>query len=122
MTNAQWAQPGISYTVLRPLDLQHVQRIIFVGDPNRLPPIGAGRPCADRVGTLRKGKSSNRAEVKARGAAMAESVVLEECATAFLHGAGPARSSAGAGVLFGGRSDPSPPNRCRPPVRRLAGD
>ena len=33
--------------VLIALDLAHVQRIILVGDPNQLPPIGMGRPFAD---------------------------------------------------------------------------
>ncbi len=33
--------------VLQALDLGHVTRIILVGDPNQLPPIGAGRPFAD---------------------------------------------------------------------------
>ena len=33
--------------VFEALDLAHVQRIILVGDPNQLPPIGVGRPFAD---------------------------------------------------------------------------
>ncbi|MFK0333838.1 AAA family ATPase [Rhizobium sp. NPDC090275] len=33
--------------VLDALDLAHVQRLILVGDPNQLPPIGVGRPFAD---------------------------------------------------------------------------
>lgn len=38
--------------VLLALDLTYVQRIILVGDPNQLPPIGAGRPFADLVAHL----------------------------------------------------------------------
>ena len=38
--------------VLHALDLVHVRRIILVGDPNQLPPIGAGRPFADLVAYL----------------------------------------------------------------------
>ena len=34
------------------LDLAHVQRVILVGDPNQLPPIGIGRPFADLVAYL----------------------------------------------------------------------
>jgi len=34
------------------LDLAHVERIILVGDPNQLPPIGVGRPFADLVAHL----------------------------------------------------------------------
>ena len=40
------------YAVLRALDLGHVARLILVGDPNQLPPIGVGRPFADLVGVL----------------------------------------------------------------------
>lgn len=40
------------YAVLRALDLGHVERLILVGDPNQLPPIGVGRPFADFVGVL----------------------------------------------------------------------
>lgn len=38
--------------VLDALDLAHVQRLILVGDPNQLPPIGAGRPFADLTSYL----------------------------------------------------------------------
>lgn len=38
--------------VLEALDLAHVQRLILVGDPNQLPPIGVGRPFADFVAYL----------------------------------------------------------------------
>lgn len=34
------------------LDLAHVERVILVGDPNQLPPIGVGRPFADLVAYL----------------------------------------------------------------------
>ena len=34
------------------LDLGHVQRVILVGDPNQLPPIGVGRPFADLAAHL----------------------------------------------------------------------
>jgi hypothetical protein len=40
------------YAVLLALDLGHVERLILVGDPNQLPPIGVGRPFADLVGAL----------------------------------------------------------------------
>lgn len=42
--------------VLKALDLGHVKRIILVGDPNQLPPIGPGRPFADFAGYLDKAK------------------------------------------------------------------
>ena len=38
--------------VLEALDLAHVQRLILVGDPNQLPPIGVGRPFSDFVSYL----------------------------------------------------------------------
>ena len=34
--------------------LKAAKRIIFVGDPNQLPPIGAGRPFVDLVGLLKQ--------------------------------------------------------------------
>ena len=40
------------YAILMALDLAHVQRLILVGDPNQLPPIGVGRPFADLVAHL----------------------------------------------------------------------
>jgi hypothetical protein len=60
------------YALLRSLDLQHVHRIILVGDPNQLPPIGAGRPFADLIGMLRQCQESESDLEKARGAALAE--------------------------------------------------
>ena len=38
--------------------LKSAQRIIFVGDPNQLPPIGAGRPFVDLVNRLKPDKES----------------------------------------------------------------
>jgi ATP-dependent exoDNAse (exonuclease V) alpha subunit len=43
--------------VLEALDLAHVQRLILVGDPNQLPPIGVGRPFADFVAYLETTKA-----------------------------------------------------------------
>jgi ATP-dependent exoDNAse (exonuclease V) alpha subunit len=57
------------YAVLRALDLGHVERLILVGDPNQLPPIGVGRPFADLVGALDEPSSSDEvvaAQVRAR--------------------------------------------------------
>jgi DNA replication protein DnaC len=47
--------------VLDALDLAHVQRLILVGDPNQLPPIGVGRPFADLVGFLEAKPASDTA-------------------------------------------------------------
>ena len=44
--------------VLEALNLGHVQRIILVGDPNQLPPIGVGRPFADLVASLEESAES----------------------------------------------------------------
>lgn len=49
------------YAVLQALDLAHVQRLILVGDPNQLPPIGVGRPFADLVAYLSDAESSGDA-------------------------------------------------------------
>ena len=38
--------------VLLALDLGHVERLVLVGDPNQLPPIGVGRPFADLTARL----------------------------------------------------------------------
>jgi ATP-dependent exoDNAse (exonuclease V) alpha subunit len=45
--------------VLEALDLAHVQRLILVGDPNQLPPIGVGRPFADLVSYLETTKDES---------------------------------------------------------------
>src|ERR1700758_3172247 len=39
--------------LLRALDLNQVSRLILVGDPNQLPPIGPGRPFVDIVSWLK---------------------------------------------------------------------
>ena len=57
------------YAVLLALDLGHVARLILVGDPNQLPPIGVGRPFADLVGVLDEPSSDDEvaaAQVRAR--------------------------------------------------------
>ena len=43
------------------LDLAHVERLILVGDPNQLPPIGVGRPFADLVEYLDVAQSKGEA-------------------------------------------------------------
>ena len=55
------------YAVLCAIDLGHVQRIILVGDPNQLPPIGVGRPFADFVAYL--DAATNRCDVHAQALA-----------------------------------------------------
>lgn len=55
--------------VLEALDLAHVQRLILVGDPNQLPPIGVGRPFADFVSFLEtsgEGDAASPAQALAR--------------------------------------------------------
>ncbi|MBN2330840.1 MAG: AAA family ATPase [Candidatus Aenigmarchaeota archaeon] len=46
------------FAVLEALDLAHVERLILVGDPNQLPPIGVGRPFADLAAFLEAVRSS----------------------------------------------------------------
>ena len=48
--------------VFKALDMAHVERIILVGDPNQLPPIGVGRPFADFVGHLDLAAESEEAK------------------------------------------------------------
>ena len=70
--------------VLLALDLGHVTRIILVGDPNQLPPIGVGRPFADLVAHLdlaadheeSRGHALTRLTVELRTAAGAPSDAL----------------------------------------------
>ncbi|WP_419697321.1 ATP-dependent DNA helicase (plasmid) [Mesorhizobium muleiense] len=49
--------------VFEALDLAHVQRIILVGDPNQLPPIGVGRPFADLASFLESTTARDEAGV-----------------------------------------------------------
>jgi hypothetical protein len=46
--------------VLFALDLAHVERLILVGDPNQLPPIGVGRPFADLVEYLDSARETGK--------------------------------------------------------------
>ncbi|NVJ05746.1 AAA family ATPase [Myxococcus sp. AM001] len=52
------------YALLDALDLNHVQRLILVGDPNQLPPIGVGRPFADFVGFIDECATSDKEDVR----------------------------------------------------------
>jgi ATP-dependent exoDNAse (exonuclease V) alpha subunit len=74
--------------VLEALDLAHVQRVILVGDPNQLPPIGVGRPFADLVSYLETtdakgddgsplGNALARLSVEVRAAAAASSTTSD---------------------------------------------
>jgi len=45
--------------IFEAIDQAHVSRIVLVGDPNQLPPIGVGRPFADLVAFL-EGKEAKR--------------------------------------------------------------
>lgn len=59
------------YAVLQVLDLTHVQRVILVGDPNQLPPIGIGRPFADLITWLTSLGGSEDPEQRQVGEALA---------------------------------------------------
>ena len=59
------------YAIIIALDLAHVERVILVGDPNQLPPIGIGRPFADLVATLENAAESEDPEEQQRAEALA---------------------------------------------------
>jgi hypothetical protein len=61
--------------VLEALDLGHVQRLILVGDPNQLPPIGVGRPFADFVANLEQAEQSLDSEAQDLARALARLTV-----------------------------------------------
>ena len=67
--------------VLEALDLAHVQRVILVGDPNQLPPIGVGRPFADLVSYLET-TAKNADDGTPLGNALARLIVEVRTATA----------------------------------------
>ena len=54
--------------VLDALDLAHVQRLILVGDPNQLPPIGVGRPFADLTSYLQTTEEKSGTDLALEGA------------------------------------------------------
>jgi len=53
-------------TLLRALDLNRVKRLVFVGDPNQLPPIGPGRPFFDIIQWMEEEASERVAELEQR--------------------------------------------------------
>src|SRR5258708_38178062 len=61
--------------VLKGLDLAHVQRLILVGDPNQLPPIGVGRPFADLVASLEDALQSRDPDVAKRASCLSRLTV-----------------------------------------------
>jgi ATP-dependent exoDNAse (exonuclease V) alpha subunit len=61
--------------VLNTLDLTHVTRLVLVGDPNQLPPIGVGRPFADLVGHLRSAQLLTADTGRGLGEALSELTV-----------------------------------------------
>lgn len=61
--------------LLEALDLGHVQRIILVGDPHQLPPIGVGRSFADLVAHLDAAADSTEPNTSALAGAMARLTV-----------------------------------------------
>lgn len=68
--------------VLEALDLAHVQRLILVGDPNQLPPIGVGRPFADLVSYLESTNDHNEDGLPLRGALARLTVEVRAAAAA----------------------------------------
>lgn len=63
------------YAVLQALDLGHVQRIVLVGDPNQLPPIGVGRPFADLISWLIEASDSSDPDTRKAAPALARLTV-----------------------------------------------
>lgn len=61
--------------VFEALDMGHVKRILLVGDPNQLPPIGVGRPFADLIASLEGCSESRDPKVQAMAAAMSRLTV-----------------------------------------------
>lgn len=64
------------YAVFQALDLLHVERIVLVGDPYQLPPIGAGRPFADLCSWLEGPFEKNDEERKKASGALAKLEVV----------------------------------------------
>lgn len=53
-------------TLFRALDLNQVKRMVLIGDPNQLPPIGPGRPFFDIIDFLETDHPNKVAELKQR--------------------------------------------------------
>lgn len=63
------------FAIVMALDLSHVDRLLLVGDPNQLPPIGVGRPFADLVGFLDEAGRTSDTKLAAAGGALARLTV-----------------------------------------------
>ncbi len=61
--------------IFEALDMGHVKRVILVGDPNQLPPIGVGRPFADLIASLEACAESEDPEMRSTADAMARLTV-----------------------------------------------
>ena len=69
------------YAVFQALDPAHVTRILLVGDPNQLPPIGPGRPFADLCAYLDVGEDEEDTKRRAASGALAKlNVVVRQAA------------------------------------------
>lgn len=55
---------GLMASLVRALDWQQIRRVILVGDPNQLPPIGRGRIFADLIAWLGKSKPESIAKLE----------------------------------------------------------
>ncbi|MGB4057257.1 MAG: AAA family ATPase [Alphaproteobacteria bacterium] len=55
---------GLLAALFRAVNWNQIQRIIFVGDPNQLPPIGTGKVFSDLIDWLRQEAPDNLAELK----------------------------------------------------------
>lgn len=64
------------YALFKALDLMHLERIILVGDPYQLPPIGAGRPFADLCAFLDGPFDDGEVERKEASGALAKLQVV----------------------------------------------
>lgn len=63
------------FALIKALDMAHVKRLIFVGDPNQLPPIGVGRPFADLCAHLEQAAETSAPEKQGIGDALAKLTV-----------------------------------------------
>jgi exodeoxyribonuclease V alpha subunit len=76
----------LAATLFRAIHWQSVQRLIFVGDPNQLPPIGVGKVFADVISWMKDAHSESIAELKTNVRQMENRI--QGCGTGILDLAG----------------------------------